>query len=181
MADRKINYLEPGEGGTVGALAAAADYLRDHPGMKVIIASTRGETARKAAGLFNPENLIVVTHSHGFREPGKQTFPNGLRSELEIKGVKVLTAAHAFGGLNKVVQNSLGDIIANSLRIFSQGVKVCVECSTEAADAGLVNPDEDVIAIAGTGKGADTVLVLRPANSARVFETKVRQVLALPS
>jgi hypothetical protein len=55
-----------------------------------------------------------------------------------------------------------------------------VECAAEAADAGLIRTDEDAIAIGGTGKGADTVLLLRPANAHKLFETKIRRVLAMP-
>jgi len=50
-----------------------------------------------------------------------------------------------------------------------------------AADAGLIPVDRDVIAIAGTGRGADTALRIKPANSARFFELKIREVIAKPS
>jgi hypothetical protein len=49
-----------------------------------------------------------------------------------------------------------------------------------AADAGLVRTDEDVISIGGTSEGADTAMVLRPANSSNVFDLKIREIIAKP-
>lgn len=179
--EEKIKYFDyGGKQYTDEALRIAKEYADKHGIRSIVVASTRGYTAQKAAEIFKGKNLIVVTHVHGFREPDRIEFPNELRKELESEGVKVLTAAHAFGGVNYLFEGSLGNIIAKTLRLFSEGVKVCVEIATEAADAGLVSVKEDVLSIAGTGKGADTVLVLKPANSARLFETKVKRILAKP-
>jgi hypothetical protein len=49
-----------------------------------------------------------------------------------------------------------------------------------ACDAGLVRTDEDVISMGGTGKGVDTALVIRPANSYHFFDLKVREVICKP-
>jgi hypothetical protein len=59
-------------------------------------------------------------------------------------------------------------------------MKVACEVAVMAADAGLVRTDEDVIAIAGTGRGADTALVLRPVNSQDFFDLKVKEILCKP-
>lgn len=45
------------------------------------------------------------------------------------------------------------EIIANTLRMFGQGVKVCVEVATMALDAGLIPYGEDVIAAGVSGVG----------------------------
>ena len=74
----------------------------------------------------------------------------------------------------------LGEIIADTLRIFGQGVKVVCEITAMAADSGLVRTDEDIIAIAGSGRGADTAVVLRPANTHDFFDLKVREILCKP-
>jgi hypothetical protein len=50
-----------------------------------------------------------------------------------------------------------------------------------AADAGLIPVDRDIVAIAGTGKGADTALRIRPANSAKFFDLKIIEVIAKPT
>ncbi len=97
----------------------------------------------------------------------------------------MLTTAHAFGGVSRAMRKKfstyvIGDIIANSLRIFGEGMKVVVEIAMMAADGGLVRTDEDVIAIAGTGKGADTAVVLQPVTSQNFFDIKVKEILCKP-
>ena len=74
----------------------------------------------------------------------------------------------------------LGEVIANTLRILGQGMKVVCEISIMAADAGLVRTDEDIIAIGGTGRGADTAAVLKPVNSQRFFDLRVREIVCKP-
>lgn len=49
-----------------------------------------------------------------------------------------------------------------------------------AADAGLVRVDEDIIAIGGTGRGADTALVLAPSYVHRFFNTRVKEIICKP-
>jgi uncharacterized protein len=183
MAEDRISYVEAGEGGTDETLRVAALYALENKIRNIVVASTRGYTAEKALRLLEGKdiNIIVVTHVWGFRQPDANEFPDSLRKQMEAAGVKVLSAAHAFGGVNKLAEDSIGEIVANTLRIFSQGAKVCVEIVTEAADAGLVRTDEDAIAIGGTGKGADTAIVIRPANSTKLFESKVRRILAMPN
>jgi hypothetical protein len=74
----------------------------------------------------------------------------------------------------------IGDVIASTLRIFGEGVKVVCEIALMATDSGLVRTDEDVIAIAGTGRGADTAVVLRPVNSQNFFDLKIKEILCKP-
>jgi hypothetical protein len=50
-----------------------------------------------------------------------------------------------------------------------------------ALGAGLIPYGKDVIAIAGTGAGADTAVVVRPAHSRQFFETRVREVICKPT
>jgi hypothetical protein len=72
------------------------------------------------------------------------------------------------------------ELIANTLRLLGEGTKVCVEIVVMAADAGLIPFDRDVIAIAGTDRGADTALVVKPANASTFFDLKVRETIAKP-
>jgi hypothetical protein len=63
---------------------------------------------------------------------------------------------------------------------MGQGMKVVIEISVMAADAGLVRTDEDIIAIGGSGRGADTAAVLKPVNSNDFFDLKVKEILCKP-
>ena len=153
----------------------------------IVVASTSGETAVKAVTFFKGLNLIAVGLSYGLREPNKSLFTEARKETVEKAGGKVLLAAPAFAGVGgnptemfHTHQN--GDIIANTLRIFGQGMKVTCEIVLEAADAGLVRSNEPVISIAGTGqwKGADTAIVVSPVNSNRFYEIKVHEIICKP-
>jgi hypothetical protein len=71
-------------------------------------------------------------------------------------------------------------IVANSLRRFGEGTKVAIECVMMAVDAGLVPEGEEVLSVAGTARGADTVLLIKSAASKRFLDLKVLEVLAKP-
>jgi hypothetical protein len=70
--------------------------------------------------------------------------------------------------------------MAYTLRIFGEGTKVACEIALMAADAGLVRTDEPVIAVAGTGRGADIALILRPANAQTSFDMRIMEILCKP-
>jgi hypothetical protein len=188
MVERKVVFFDSsGEHNTLEALKIAKDCAEENGIKNVVVASTRGSTAAKARDVFKNSkiNFIVVTHAQGFAEPGRQQFDEKIRKELEEDGVKVLTATHAFGGVDGAIIKNIGgttpvEMITRSLRMFSQGVKVAVEIVLMAADAGLIPVDEDVLSVAGTGKGADTVLLIKPAHARNAFDLKVREVLAMP-
>ena len=72
------------------------------------------------------------------------------------------------------------EIVTEAFRRFSQGVKAAIECAIMAADAGAVPVDKDIISIAGTGKGADSAIVVQAASQNRFFDMKVREVIAMP-
>jgi hypothetical protein len=59
-------------------------------------------------------------------------------------------------------------------------MKVAVECLLMAADAGLLDTGQEVIAIGGTGSGADTAIVCKPAHPRTFHELEIREVLAKP-
>jgi hypothetical protein len=161
-------------------LRIAKEYAEKNDVQNIVIASTTGYTASRAAEILSKFKLVVVTHSAGFLEENQQEFPEDLRTKLESQGVQVLTTAHALGGINQLVENSLGQIVKSTLRIFCQGVKVAAEISIMAVDSGLIRTDEDCLTISGTGKGADTLILIRPANSSNLFNLKVKKILAKP-
>ena len=72
------------------------------------------------------------------------------------------------------------EVAAHALRLLGQGMKVCVEISMMAADAGLVELHEPIVAVAGTGHGADTAVVIRPAPTAEFLDSKVDRIICMP-
>ena len=49
-----------------------------------------------------------------------------------------------------------------------------------AADAGAIPIGENVIAVAGQGRGADTAIVIKSANTTSLFDLDVQEILAKP-
>jgi len=154
----------------------------------VIVATTTGETGLKAVQRLRDADrqVIAVTHSTGFAAPNTQELTPENQAAIEKAGGRLLTTQHALGGLNRAVRRKLGsyqldEIVAFVLRSFSQGVKVACETTMMAADAGLVPAGEAIIAIAGTGRGADTAAVILSANAQDFFDLRVLELLCMPS
>ena len=153
---------------------------------QILIASHSGATGLKAAETFKNNKIIVVTHSTGFHEVGKQQLAQDTREKLEaMDNVKILTTTHAFGGVGRAVRIKLGtyqvdEVIAYALRTFSQGVKVCCELTIMASDADLLDMSKEVIAIGGSGSGADTAMVLKPAHAQNYLDLKVLEIICKP-
>ncbi len=182
---KTVYFEKPGPENTTRTLEVAKQRADQLALDTILVASTRGRTGVQAAQLFQDHNLVVVSHSTGFVEPNVQQMTEENRSAIEAAGATVLTCQHAFGGANRAVRKKLGtyltdEIIAYALRTFGEGTKVCAEISLMAADAGLVTVGDPCIAIAGTGRGADTAIVLTPVNAQQFLDLRMMEVLAKP-
>ena len=179
-------FRKAGKGNTKDVLEAAGRRARELGIETFLVPSVSGNTALAAAeALGGDVRIIAITHVTGFQAANVQQMSHGARKRLESAGVTVFTGQHAFGGVGRAVRNKLGtyqvdEIMAWTLRTFGQGSKVAVEIALMAADAGIVRTDEEVISMGGSGKGVDTALVIRPANSYHFFDLKVREVICKP-
>lgn len=149
----------------------------------IVVASNTGETAKLLVD--KGVKVVCITHHVGFREPGYDEMPREMREYLQGKGVAVLTTTHVLAGIGRAITQKFGgldhvQVVAHTLRLFGQGVKVCVEIAVMALDAGLIPYGQEVIAIGGTGRGADTALVLTPAHSRNFFETCIHEIICKP-
>ena len=183
MIESKIVYFSRSNEEATEMTLKLAHQRAEELGIKtMIVASTTGKTAVQATEVCRASKIIAVSHVMGMQEPNVLDFTDKNRELVEAAGGKVLTAAHAFSGLSAAMRlkyhtYSLGDIVANSLRVLGQGIKVCCEITMMAADAGLIRTDEDIISVGGSASGADTALVLTPALSRHFFDLKVKEIL----
>jgi hypothetical protein len=137
--------------------------------------------------MLAPEGIevIAVTISHGFESKG-WAMSAGTKAELREMGILVHTGTHALGGAlgasysAKYGGPSLQEIVRDTLYRFSQGMKVAVECALMAADAGLLDMEQEVISVGGSGDGADTAIVCKPACARTFHALEIREVLAKP-
>lgn len=180
-----ICFNEAGNQNTEALLKFVKEYVERENLKDIVVASTSGETGAKAARIFKGYNVVIVTHCFGFRELGENELKGEFRSEILANGAKIFTGVHALSSVERAIRKDFGtiqplEIIANTLRLMGEGTKACVEITLMAADAGLIPVHEDIVTIAGTGRGADTALRIRPANPARFFDLKIKEVIAKP-
>ena len=182
--ETKMSYFAvAGKANTDPTLALVRERCVELGIRQVIVASTHGYTALRAAEVLDglDVEIIAVSICAAFDDVG-WTMSREERARLEAAGITVLTSLHALGD---DVGQAFGGAPANRvvrevLYCFCQGMKVAVEVALMAADAGLLDISKEVLAVAGTGEGADTALVLKPAYARKFKELEVREILAKP-
>lgn len=187
FTERKVAYFQSaGKQNTDTLLEFVKSYVEKEDIKDIVVASTTGETGAKASKIFKGYNVVVIAHCFGFQKSGENELKEEFKTEILQNGAKIFTGTHALSSVERAIRKDFGiiaplELIANALRLMSEGTKVCVEITLMAADAGLIPVNRDVVAIAGTGRGADTALRIKPANSGRFFDLRIREVIAKPS
>lgn len=187
MREKAIVYYEAaGEVNTEPTLLRAKERAKSLGIQDIVVASTSGRTGVKACEVFKGFNLVVVRHHTGFQTPGSQQMHPENERLILASGADVVTASHAFSGVERGMRAKRGtmgplELMADTLRVFGEGTKVCLEIAVMAADAGAIPVGTPVVAIAGTNRGADTALVVQPAHSNNFFDMYVSEIIAKPS
>ncbi len=179
--DGRITYFEAiGPQNTETTLRLAKERGRELDVHKIVIASTTGSTAKKAMEHFKDDDvrLVIVPHQWDFRRE-INPFPPETVTMLREAGHVVHFGTMLFH-TSDLYESSTPVVMANLLRCFSQGFKVCFEIVLMVTDAGILKSGEKVIAIAGTGKGADTALVMQAASSQHLKRLRVNEILCKP-
>ena len=180
-----VYFDPPGRANTAETLRLAALRAAELGIQDVIVASNTGETGLLAAQAIPGRRVIVVGSVFGYSDPTRPTMTDETSAAIEALGGVVVHAGHAFGMLGRAVNRKFNaiqvdEIIAHVLRLVSAGVKVGCEITCMAADAGLVKPGAEVIAIGGTGRGADTAIVVRATNTHTFFDTRILEIICKP-
>jgi hypothetical protein len=167
----------------------------------VLISTSTGYTGERAVEIFEESGLklVFVTHQTGYRTPGLQTLPPEKRAMLQQYGAVLTCTDVLTGGVDvgmarqrpektESQQFSLPFIlpppnvlVANTLRLFAQGVKVCAEIAMMACDSNIIPSGKPVVVVAGSSQGADTAMVVVTAESNRMRELKMQEILAKPA
>ncbi|MDH5732693.1 MAG: hypothetical protein OEY88_02765 [Candidatus Bathyarchaeota archaeon] len=185
MEGKTMYFERSGKENTETVLKLVKKYAEIKGTKDIVVASTTGETGVKAARIFKDFNVVVVTHHVGFRQPSMHELLEENRKEILENGAKIFTATHALSGVERAIRKKFEtimplELVAHTLRLFGEGTKVCIEIAIMAVDAGLIPDGREVIAIGGTGRGADTALVIKSASASRFFDLEVREVIAKP-
>jgi len=177
-------FDQPGKDNTDQTLKVAANRASELGLTEAVVATSTGKTAYKAMEVFDGFQLTVVTYHCGFKEPFKNRMEDEIRQDIEGKGIRVIASSHALSGVERSVAKKHAGIypvllIADTLRLFGQGTKVAVEVAIMAADAGALS-GSDIVSIGGSGSGADTALILKPAHQNNFFDMRIREIVCKP-
>ena len=179
--EETITYFEePGQKNTEKTLNLAMARAKARGIKKIVLASTRGDTARLAAQLFARTDIkiVVVPHQYGFIR-GRQGFPPELISELEQQGHRVYFGTMLFH-TDDLYGTRTPSVMAMLLRTICQGMKVVHEILLMATNGGCVTAGEKVIVITGTGRGADTAVVAIAAPSTKLYDLHITEIICKP-
>ena len=129
--------------------------------------------------------VVIVTHAWGSMKPGENRMLPEHREAMENYGATLVTAAHVLSGVERAMSSKFhgaypAEIIAHSLRMLSQGIKVVVEIGSMALDNGAIPYGAPIVCAGGTGGGLDTAVVMHPAHANKIFETKIHEILCMP-
>lgn len=188
MARKFITYFDKeGEDYTDELISVVKDKLDVADNIKyILIASASGESALKLRQAIDKDVTIInVSHNVGFSGDNESDISEEMVEKLEAVGVTTYQGLHAFSGAARGVTNKYGgysplDVVADTLRMFSHGVKVSAEISIMAADAGLIPVGEEIMAIGGRAHGVDTAVILTPVNSKNLFNMEIHEIIAMP-
>lgn len=166
---------------TQETIKKAVDYAKENNIKNIVVATTTGGNLTY---LEDEKDLHIVGVTNVY-DQGRNQMLEETRKHFKEAGMDIVTAGHALSGAERCFSTYFGgygpiEIVANTLRMFSQGVKVCVEVSTMALDAGKIPYQEKIVAIAGSGRGADTVVLLTPSYTRSILDTKVHKIIEMP-
>jgi len=184
MQEQIVYFENAGTENTPSVISLVKEYAAKSGIKKIVLASTRGNTAKAFAEALKETEiqLVVVGWQYGFGELhglDAQPFPQSLVNQLQRSGHLVHFGTMLFHTEN-LYGSKVPGTIANVLRIFGHGIKVCVEILMMATDGGCIAKGERVIAVAGRGAGADTAVVATAASSLIMAELRIHMILCKP-
>lgn len=187
MEKRIVYFEKTGKENTAACLEVTRQAILEHGYKHLVVATTSGNTGLLFSEAFKGSaiNLVVVTHSSGFKGPNTFEVSADVMEKIRASGAKTYTGTILTHSIETSLASKFsgaypGMIIAQALRRFGEGSKVCCEMVMMAVDSGLIPEGEEVLAVAGTAWGADTVLLLKSAASKRFLELRVLEILAKP-
>lgn len=185
MEVKTIYFDNAGAKNTATVLAAVKARAAELGIGTVVLHSVTGATAVRAVEVMKGFRLVVVTNPTGHEEPNQQEFLTEHRVYVEARDGIIYTVTPVFGGLSNAMNRrfktlALGELVANTLTVFGNGMRNAVESMVTAADGGLVRVGESVVAIGGSEGGADTAVVCKPVNSLDFWDLRIGEIICKP-
>lgn len=184
-----VIFEQKGWENTPETACLVCQYAKEKGIRNIVIASKTGYTIDIFLDTFAREGVearfVSVSHCYGDLGPGQCELTDDKRRELTGRGVRVITATHALSGAERGIAKRYGGLtpailMADTLKMLGQGMKVGVEISLMAMDNGAIPYGEEIIAVGGCSHGADYAISLIPGHSNDLFETKVIDIICKP-
>jgi uncharacterized protein len=181
-----VYFDEAGPGNTDDTLMLVRERAKLLNIHTILVATTSGTTGMQVAEMLPDHHVVAVTHSTGFQNPFVSEHDPEMCRRIEAAGAHVLTTTHALGGVGRAVRKKLGtyqidEVMAFTLRCFGQGMKVAAEITLMASDSGMVPDNSPLIAIGGSGRGADTAAILLPTHAQTFFDLRFLEIICMPA
>ncbi|MEM2122825.1 MAG: hypothetical protein QXE79_04230 [Candidatus Bathyarchaeia archaeon] len=196
MKRREIFYFEaPGFMNTGLVVEAVEERLKLGDLRVVVIPVTTGRTAELFSSRLGGKADIVTISEDEAASACKRVVASeeGLLAKL-VRGRLEEASERAYRRMRREAFDltflpfcgESWKLIVEPLYAFGQGVKVAVEVSVAAVEVGKVEPYSRVIAVGGTGEGADTAMVVKTSTQREAFGRRpekrlsIQEILALP-
>ncbi len=174
----EITYFEKsGDANTDDVLRIALERFKQGGIDSVIIASSLGKTAIKAADVFAEAKLPLIIVGEVL--DGKQSPMADIESTLKSKGHQVIWGL-PMGQMSKFSRNESAKLVADAYKRISEGFKVVCEIVLMGTNAGYLEKGKKVLSIAGTHSGADTAIVALASGYDDFLNFQVLEILCKP-
>lgn len=142
---KEVFYLRPGAESSDILIEAVVKKAKESAVTSVVVASTLGKSAiRLAESLEGVASVLSVTEF---------TYEEKVKKRMKKLGVTAIERAEL------PIQDRRD--MKDALLFFGIGVKAALEVAAIAAEKGIEK--DNIIAVAGSNKGLDTALLVRPA------------------
>jgi hypothetical protein len=193
---KSIIYFDaPGFGNTASVIEIVRERLETGDIEAVVVPATTGKTADLFfCELKGKAEVVTVSENEAFSACKRiANQDQGLLGKLIRKRLETLPEE-----TNRKIRRETLDMtflpfcgetyvaVSETIYAFGQGMKVAVEISVAAVEIGKAKPYSKVIAVGGTGEGADTAIVARTSSQSEAFgrdprkRLSVHEILAMP-
>jgi hypothetical protein len=183
---KEITYFKkPGKENTEKTLDLAIEYAKKNNINTIVISSSTGASALKLKEKAPNLDIIDVTYSEAvsYKETLEEFKKN--KEKLKENNIKIVKCTHSFSGIEKTLFKRYNTmmpnmLIADTLKLISEGVKVAVESVLMAADTGAIEQKKQILALGGTSHGVDTCLLVEPSTTSNFFEFGILEIICIP-
>lgn len=194
VIERRILYFEKDNVDQLDEVVAVVKRVVDEEKIRyVIVASGTGRSGLRFAEALKDRDvkLVIVTSPATSPFTRLPDFSENIRKLKEI-GIPLVQGPYMFDSIPESYAREKGmgwgstvsSIIANTLRLFCQGIQVAPTVTVPAVEAGYVPEGVEAAVVAGTKGTINTACVVRASSAYNFFNDKkgfcFKEILCMP-